>query len=95
MIYLNVLLTVKQEADADKVRGLLAELAAASRAEPGCERFEVYQSQAERRQFMLVERWASQAALDAHRLADAFANRYVPNVLPLVERAPHPSDLVA
>jgi quinol monooxygenase YgiN len=95
VIYLNVLLTVKQAADIDKVRSGLATLAAASRAEPGCERFEVYHSQAERRQFMLVERWADQAALDAHRLADAFAQHYVPNVLPLLERAPHPSDLVA
>ncbi len=95
MIYLNVLLTGKQDADADTVRALLAGLAVASRAEPGCERFEVYQSQTDRQHFMLVERWASQAALDAHRLADAFTNTYVPNVLPLVDRAPHPSDLVA
>lgn len=95
MIYLNVLLTVKDAADIDKVRSELATLATMSRTEPGCIRFEVYQSQAEPRQFVLVERWQDQAALDAHRLADAFAGRYVPTVLPLVERSPHPSDLVA
>jgi quinol monooxygenase YgiN len=34
--------------------------------EPGCEQFEVFQSALEPERFVLLERWADQAALDAH-----------------------------
>lgn len=95
MIYLNVMLTVKDEANVDKVRGILVELTEAARAEPGCSRFEIYQSFNDRRHFTLVERWDSQAHLDQHRAAPAFSERYAPIVLPLVERTPHPGDLIA
>jgi quinol monooxygenase YgiN len=95
MIYLNVLLTVKVEADVERVKELLAETARRARHEPGCTRFEVYHSQTDRRVFLLIERWNSQADLDAHRGGAAFRDFYTPNVLPLVERAPHPSDAVA
>ena len=93
MIYLNVVLTVKDPADIGRVEGLLAETAARSHAEPGCTRFEVYHSQADARIYFLVERWETQASLDAHRAGATFREFYTPNVLPLVERAPHPSDL--
>ena len=95
MIYLNVLLTAKAEVDPERVKDLLAETARRARHEPGCTRFEVYHSQTDRRAFLLVERWDSQAHLDAHRAGAAFRDFYTPNVLPLVERAPHPSDAVA
>lgn len=94
MIYLNVVLTVKQTEDSERVRALLAETAARSREEPGCARFEVYRSQSDGRVFFLVERWETQAHLDAHRAGATFREFYTPNVLPLVERAPHPSDRV-
>src|SRR5512144_50350 len=95
MIYLNVLLTAKPTADPGQVKDLLAETARRSRHEPGCTRFEVYHSQTDRRAFLLIERWNSQADLDAHRAGATFRDFYAPNVLPLVERAPHPSDAVA
>jgi quinol monooxygenase YgiN len=95
MVYLNVILTVKDLGDVERVRALLAEAARRSRAEPGCARFEVYHSQADARTFLLVEQWESQAHLDAHRSGSAFVEHYVPSVLPLVERMPQPSDLVA
>jgi quinol monooxygenase YgiN len=95
MVYLNVILTVKDPADVARVRRGLAESAERSRPEPGCQRFEVYQSRADERTFILVEQWASEADLDAHRKGAAFVDHYVPNVLPLVERSPHPSDLVS
>lgn len=94
MIYNNVILTLNDENDAGKVRILLTELATASQAEPGCERFEVYHSQADRRIFILVERWETQAHLDTHRQAKPFTELYVSQVLPLLDRVPHPSDLV-
>lgn len=95
MIHLNVILTVRAPADVARVRDLLAETARRSAQEPGCERFEIYQSDAEPAVFMLVERWRDQAALDAHRVGETFQNFYTPNVLPLVERAPHPSTRIA
>ena len=94
MIYLNVVLNVKDPANIDRVRGLLQHMAIASRAEPGCERFEIYHSDHEPSTFLLVERWASQAALDQHRLAKAFTEHYAPLVIPLVDRSPHPSTLL-
>ena len=45
MIYLNVWLKAKDPAQAPRVRELLIQQATLSRQEPGCVRFEVYQSQ--------------------------------------------------
>lgn len=94
MIYNNVMLTVNKEADVDTVKSLLAEQARRSSEEPGCVRFEVYHSQADIRQFLLIEQWQTQEDLDQHKLAKAFTELYVPKVIPLVSRLPHPSDRV-
>lgn len=94
MLYLNVLLTVKNPADVETVKGLLVEQGRLSRQEPGCARFEVYHSTADPNKFLLVEQWESQAAVDAHRKAQAYTQIYQPKVLPLVEREGHPSELL-
>jgi quinol monooxygenase YgiN len=94
MLYLNVLLTVKDPADVDTIKGLLVEQGKHSRQEPGCARFEVYHSTAEPTRFLLVERWESQEAVDAHRKAYAYTQIYQPKVLPLVTREGHPSNLL-
>lgn len=94
MLYLNVWLTVNDPANVEKVRALLAEAARLSRAEPGCHRFEVYQSNNDSQRFLLHERWESPAALDVHRTARAYTTLYQPQILPLVTREPHPSTLV-
>lgn len=94
MIYLTILLTVKDSNSIDSVRGLLAEAAASSRGEPGCKRFEAYQSTADPARFILSEHWESQAALDAHRKAHAYTQIYQPKVLPLVTREAHPSTML-
>ena len=94
MIYINVVLTVKDAADVPEIKALLSQQGRLSRAEPGCERFEVYHSQTDTRVFLLNEHWADQAAIDAHRKAEAYTTIYQPKVLPKVERVPHPSDLV-
>jgi quinol monooxygenase YgiN len=95
MIHLNVILRVKQEADVTRVRELLTETARRASGEPGCERFEIYHSQADRQTFLLVEWWSNQQTLDDHRKGVTFTTFYTPNVLPLVERQPHPSDRIA
>lgn len=91
MLYLNVWLKVKDPAQVDKVRDLLAEQGRLSRQEPGCVRFEVYQSNNDATRFLLHEHWESQAALDEHRKALAYTTIYQPHVLPIVDREPHPS----
>jgi len=94
MIYANIILTVKDPADVEKVGELLQEQGRLSREEPGCERFEVYHSQVDSNVYILIERWASQEALDAHRQAYAYLNVYQPKVIPLVERVGHLSELI-
>jgi len=94
MIYVNVILTVKDEKDIDEIRGLLVKQRDLSRREPGCVRFEVYHSQSNPKVFLLNEHWESQAAIDAHRLATAYTTVYQPKILPKVDRVPHPSTLV-
>jgi quinol monooxygenase YgiN len=94
MLQLNILLTVRQPDEIPKVRELLAAAARLSRAEPGCMRFEVSQSLNNPALFFLNEQWESPAALDMHRTATAYATIYAPQVLPLVDRVPHPSTLI-
>ncbi len=94
MIYGNIVLTVNEESDITEIRDLLAEQGRLSRAEPGCERFEVYHSQSDPKTFLLIERWANQEALDEHRKAKAYTEIYQPKVLPRVSRVPHMSELI-
>jgi len=91
MIFNNVILTAKSSDDIETIAVLLSEQAARSVTEPGCVRFEVFHSHINPAVFILIETWETQAHLDAHRSADAFVNLYVPKLLPLVERSPHPS----
>lgn len=94
MIYANILLTVNAEKDIIRVRDLIREHGRLSRAEPGCLRFEAYQSQADPKVFVLCERWESKESLDVHRTAKGYTEIYVPQVLPLVTRIAHPSDFI-
>ncbi|MFN6103072.1 MAG: putative quinol monooxygenase [Planctomycetaceae bacterium] len=95
MLYLNVHLTVKNSTDIETVRQCLVELTHLSRAEPGCLRYEVYHSHNDPSKFEIVERWADQGALDQHRKARGYTEIYAPRVIPLVDRTPHPSTLLA
>ena len=91
MIYNNVILKARDSGNIETLKKLLTAQAKASLTEQGCERFEVYHSESEPEVFILVEWWATQKDLDAHRSAPHFVNRYLPEVVPLVERNPHPS----
>ncbi len=94
MFCINVLLQVKEAADAPRIAELLTEAGRLSRQEPGCLRFEVYHSQSDEQVFILCERWESEQAWQAHRQERAFTEIYVPQVLPKVERVPHISSLL-
>ena len=94
MICLTILLLAKNAADVPAVREHIAPAMRKSRKEPGCLRFDVYHSTAEARRFVLVEHWASQEAIDAHRTAEAYTTIYKPLVMPLVDREGHPATLL-
>lgn len=91
MLYLHVWLTVKNADRLDSIRENLAKLTAGSRLEPGCIRFEAYQSEADPMKFLLCEQWETKEAWEQHRQATAFTTIYQPLVLPHVDREPHPS----
>ena len=94
MLYLQVWLSVNDPANVATVKELLTQAAQLSRGEPGCIRFEVYQSQADEQRFLLSERWESQDALNVHRTGTAYTTIYQPKVLPLVTREGHPCTLI-
>lgn len=94
MFAINVILTVNNEEDIPKVSELLTQAGRLSRAEPGCQTFEACHSQNDPRIFMLIERWDTREAWEIHKTAQAFTEIYQPQVLPLVTREPHFSDLL-
>lgn len=64
---LNVVATIPIDpARADEAAPALAELARASAAEEGCERYEVFASTSAPGTFVTIEAWRSQDDLDAH-----------------------------
>ena len=89
MVDLTVVLTAKDSSSLPTLRDLLRQQATLSREEPGCLRFEVYESTSVPNSFILIERWESQQALDVHRTAHGFTTIYAPRVLPLVDRVAH------
>ena len=94
MFYLNVWLTVKRDEDIARVGELLATAQKWSREEPGNRRFEVYHSETDPRRYLLCEHWETKADWETHREAKAFREVYAPQVLPQVDREPHPSQLL-
>lgn len=89
MIDLTVVLSAREINCVPQLRELLALQVNLSRQEPGCVRFEAFESQTVPGTFILIERWESQAALDTHRTAKGFTTVYAPQVLPLVDRVAH------
>jgi quinol monooxygenase YgiN len=70
------------------VARLLRTNAEASRAEPGCLEFSVYQQIDDRRAFLLYERYTSEDAFQAHRRTPHFHHIIEQQVVPLLnERA--------
>ena len=55
MVYNNVILRARDASDIEELTKLLTTQAEVSLTEPGCERFEVYHSEAEPEVFLLIE----------------------------------------
>ena len=92
MQYNNVILRVIDPANIQTVSELLQHQAEVSLTEPCCERFEVYHSQSDPQTFLLIEWRATPEDLETHRSNKNFVEVYLPKVVPLVERLPHPSN---
>ena len=79
---------VVSEGHDSTVAQLLRKNAQASRAEPGCLEFSVYQEIDDPRAFLLYERYTSEDAFQAHRQTAHFENIIEQQVVPLLnERA--------
>ncbi len=67
MADLNVVALLKAKPGSEaQVQAALAALVAPTLAEAGCIAYELFESKAEPGTFITVEKWASQADLDAH-----------------------------
>lgn len=94
MFATNVILTVKNAADIEKVGELLRRMGQLSREEPGCLLYDVCHSLADPSVYLLIERWESKEIWEVHRQAEGYITIYQPQVLPLVDRIPHPSEIL-
>lgn len=70
----------------DEVLELLPQLAAASRTEPGNISYVVYRSLEDDREVVLLERYTSRAAFDAHRETQHFKELALGRIVPLLQR---------
>ncbi|MFD0968344.1 putative quinol monooxygenase [Plantactinospora endophytica] len=70
----------------ETVRGLLPEFLAASNAEPGCISFVGYQQLDDARTIVLIERYASREAFEAHRDTPHFKELALDQIVPRLER---------
>jgi quinol monooxygenase YgiN len=68
-----------------EVLDLVAQVAEASRTEPGNLSFEAYQNTADPADIVLLERYASREAFAAHRETDHFHNLVLARLVPLLE----------
>ena len=69
----------------DQVADLLRSYTALVLEEPGCLAFEVYRSVDDRRRFLLLEKYVDQAAFDAHRETEHFAQVAIKQIRPLLD----------
>jgi quinol monooxygenase YgiN len=66
----------------DEVLPLLPKLAAAALTEPGCLAFDVFRSLDDEHSYVLLERYTSRGALDAHREAEHFKDLVLGQIVP-------------
>jgi quinol monooxygenase YgiN len=70
----------------DEVLALLSTLSEAARAEPGNSAFTVYRQVDADREVVLLERYASAAALAEHRATAHFKDLVLERIVPLLDR---------
>ena len=73
---------VATEGESDAVAELLRRLMPLSRAEPGCLQYDAHRDPDDERRFFIFERYADQAALDAHAASRHFQELVLGEALP-------------
>lgn len=91
MFHLIVTITAKTPADAAPVADGLTRMRPLCLAEPGCARWEAYQSQEDPGKFVLVEHWETHELWEAHGELAAIQKIYMPEIFPRITREVHPS----
>jgi quinol monooxygenase YgiN len=76
--------TIKEGSE-DEVLNLLGQFIEAAREEPGNLAFDSYGKIGDRRSYVLLERYASPEALNAHRQAPHFTGLLLAQIVPLLE----------
>ena len=71
--------------EADRVEEALRKMVAPTRAEPGNLDYQVFRDPADRSLFVLFERYADEAAFDAHRATPHFSAWLAGQVLPALD----------
>lgn len=70
---------------ADTLKKELEKMLAPSRAEPGCQRYEMYQSEQDANTLHMIEAYVDRAALETHSNS-AYFKTLVVNVSPILEK---------
>ncbi len=65
---------VPQESQEDAVERILRGMISPTRAEPGCNRYDLYRSSGTEPKFVLIEAYAGQPSLEAHRATEHYKN---------------------
>ena len=73
---------VAREGESDAVAGLLRQLMPLSRAEPGCLQYDAHRDPDDPNRFFLFERYADEAALEAHGASAHFQELVLGDAVP-------------
>ena len=85
MSYVLIVRMKAQEGNEERAVQVMAELAAASRDEPGCEAYVPCRETEDPRSFAIFERYRDQAAFEEHGRTEHFQRLGVGELFPLME----------
>ena len=58
---------IAKENDVEQMKTLLHDMVAPSKAEDGCELYDIFQSKNDPKKFVVIESWADEASLEGHK----------------------------
>lgn len=94
MFHLIVIISAKTLADIAPIANALTRMRPLCLAEPGCARWEAYQSEEAPEKFVLVEHWETRELWEAHGDLAAIQEIYMPEIFPRIMREVHPSRIL-
>ena len=85
MAYVLIVRMKAQEGNEERAAEIMAELAEASRTEPGCEAYEPCRGTQDPRSFAIYERYRDKAAFEEHGQTEHFQRLAAGELFPLME----------